>query len=380
MGGPGLNNAARVRRFGLGLLLAAAVGGAAALAWWRLRPVPVAVDLLLVGGAAWDPTARNTAELFLEERPASRLRLVNQFNHPDPQRSAAAIAGLKRQGVHFFISTLPSSHALASLGEFRGGDALAINAASASSALSGRDDFFLRVIPDVRQEQRAIARAVHRLPDRRANRQASRRLLVLQDTANPAYGNTALIAFRTNLEALGGWQLEVRRLRLSEFNPRRDRGLLLGDWDATYILAGMFQPVIGNLSQLVHHHHPEAPILLTPWARSPAVIGNLGAARAQTLLTSPFPAQGRLPAVNRYIARFQRRFGYSPNAMSISTRQALELLDQALASGARSPEEVKRFLLSPAEHRTSFGPVRFDAYGDHQAAFHVFTAAEDQVP
>jgi hypothetical protein len=78
--------------------------------------------------------------------------------------------------------------------------------------------------------------------------------------------------------------------------------------------------------------------------------------------------------------RVQRRFGYIPNAMSINTRQALELLNQALASGARSPEEVKRFLLSPAEHRTSFGPLRFDADGDHQVAFQVFTAAEDQVP
>jgi ABC-type branched-subunit amino acid transport system substrate-binding protein len=110
------------------------------------------------------------------------------------------------------------------------------------------------------------------------------------------------------------------------------------------------------------------------------VIGNLGAARAQTLLASPFPARDRKPEVKRYFERFRRRFGYSPSALSISTRQALELLDQALASGASNPEEVKRFLLSRPEHRTSFGPVHFDAYGDHQAAFSVFSAEEDQGP
>jgi hypothetical protein len=63
------------------LLLALSLGGASAFGWWwRQRPVTVAVELLLVGGAAWDPSSRNTAELFLEERPGSRIRLVNLFN------------------------------------------------------------------------------------------------------------------------------------------------------------------------------------------------------------------------------------------------------------------------------------------------------------
>lgn len=110
------------------------------------------------------------------------------------------------------------------------------------------------------------------------------------------------------------------------------------------------------------------------------MIGNLGAARASTLLASPFPARDRTPEINRYVERFQRRFGYSPNAMSLSTRQALELLDQALESGASSPDDVKRFLLSRPQHRTSLGPVGFDAYGDSKAPFHIIPADADQAP
>ncbi|MFN7678995.1 MAG: ABC transporter substrate-binding protein [Cyanobacteriota bacterium] len=376
----GLRVGPKARHLGLALLLAASIGGAVAITFWRQRPVLVVVDLQLVGGAAWDPTSRNTAELFLEERPGRRIRLVNLFNLPDPRQSPPAIAKLKREGVVFFISTHPSSHALASLGEFSKGDALAINASAASSALSGHDDYFLRVVPDVLHEQHAIAQAVHRLPGPRPGQLSRRRLLVLQDTANPAYGDTALVAFRAELERLGGWQLEVRRLRVSDFEPRRDRDLLRGDYDAAYILAGMFQPAIGNLSQLFHHTHPQAPILLTPWARSPAVIGNLGEARAQTLLASPFQARGRNPEVNRYFERFRRRFSYSPSTLSIGVRQALELLDQALESGASSPVEVKRFLLSRPQHRTSLGTVSFDANGDQNATFYIIPAEEDQGP
>lgn len=45
-----------------------------------------------------------------------------------------------------------------------------------------------------------------------------------------------------------------------------------------------------------------------------------------------------------------------------------------------SPEAVKRFLLSRPVQPTSFGPVRFDAYGDNKAGFHLFPADADQEP
>jgi hypothetical protein len=109
------------------------------------------------------------------------------------------------------------------------------------------------------------------------------------------------------------------------------------------------------------------------------VIGNLGAARSKTLLVSSFPASGRTPEINQYVMRFQRRFGYRPSALSISTRQALELLDQALRSGANSPGEVKRFLLSRPRLHTSLGPVEFDAYGDQKATFHIIPAEAEQI-
>lgn len=367
------------------LLLAAAIAGvvvgAVALGvWWRQRPVLVAVDLLLVQGAAWDPTARNSAELFLEEHPRSPIRLVTLFSGSEPASSPASIAALKKRGVHFFLSTHPSSHALASLQEFRDGKALAINAAAASNSLSGRDDDFVRVVPDVGQEQRAIAQAVHRLPLTGTRQRTPRRVLVLQDTTNPAYGTTALAAFRDELERLGGWELEVCPLRVRDFEPRRDRKLLMGDFDAVYILAGKFQPAIGNLSQLVHQDHPGVPILLTPWARSPDVIGRIGPARASTWLASSFPARRDSKAVRHYLERFEQRFGYSPSALTLSTRQAIELLDQALASGARTPSQVKRYLLSRPVHRTSLGPVQLDRFGDSSAPFTVFPTSADLPP
>lgn len=42
--------------------------------------MPVAVDLLLVDGAAWDPTARYSAALCLEEHPQKAGPPITQLN------------------------------------------------------------------------------------------------------------------------------------------------------------------------------------------------------------------------------------------------------------------------------------------------------------
>jgi branched-chain amino acid transport system substrate-binding protein len=371
-----LNLRGQPRRAALGAALAATgllIGGC--LLWQqRLRPVTVAVgvDEPLVNGAVIDPSDRNSADLFLESHPRSRIRLVNHFNPPDPAAAPGSIEALRRRGLELFVTTQASNQAVPSLPLFADGKALAINVSAVSNALSGRNDFFLRIVPDLTAEQRAIARELNRLQ--------GGRLLVLQDTGNRAYTDPAFRAFAAELRRSGRWRIERRELAISRFDPSSQRGLLEGDFDALYILGGAFMPIIGNLSQLFHQQNPAAPILLTPWARSPQVAASAGPAAARIRQVSTYPARSQDRQVDAFLQRFERRFGYTPYAMALGTHQALELLEQALASGAASPAAVKRYLLSKREHTTSFGPVRFDANGDVQARYHVFSLADDQPP
>jgi branched-chain amino acid transport system substrate-binding protein len=341
--------------------------------WWTWRrPIAVAVgmDLPLVQGAATDPSDRYTAIQYRDEHPGSRIALLTMFNHPDPARAPGTIAALKRRSVRFFVTTQTSSQAVPSLGQFSGGDALAINVSAVSNKLSGRDDFLLRVVPDLVQEQQAIARELNRRP--------GGRLLVLQDTGNPAWTEPAWAVFSAAIQRAGRWQLVRRQLDVASFDPRRDQPLVEGPFDGLYVLAGSFLPTIGNLSQLFHQLHPRAPIVLTPWARSPQITQNAGKANARITVVSPYPARRHSDVIDRHFQRFERRFGYTPYAMTIGTRQALELLDQAFASGATTPAQVKRYLLEKPVHQTSLGPVRFDRHGDVQADFEAFAATADQ--
>jgi branched-chain amino acid transport system substrate-binding protein len=336
------------------LVLAAATG----LAWWQSSrtPILVGVDAPLYPAALFDPSEMNAADLFAEEYPQSRIGLSKLYYEYQPEQALASLRSAMRQGVRFFVTTQPSSCAVVSMHLFTDAQALIIHTGATSPMLTGKDDFVLRIIPDAVQEQRAIAAQVNELP--------GQRILVLQDEGNLAYTDPAFAAFSAELGVRGHWRIVHRSLLVSTFKPAEHQALMAEPFDAIYILAGSFQPSIGNIAQLFHYLHPQAHILLTPWARSQAILETAGDALDRIILPSPYPARHQAPALDGYFQRFSSRFGYQPIASNIGVRQGLELLDQAFAKGYDTPERVKEYLLSQPTHQTSLGPVSFDRNGD----------------
>lgn len=319
-------------------------------------PVGIGIDLPLTPGGAIDPSDQNAADLYREENPKSPIQIRYVSNGTNAKQAPAELKKAMEQGIQFFVNTHASSHAVESLQLFDSDRALSINVSATSTRLSGRDDQFLRIIPDLRREQTAVAELVAQLP--------GRRLLVLQDTSNLAYTDPALQVFRQELTRRHRWQLVVKQLLFTDYQPQQLEALLRQPWDGLYVLGGSFLPPIGNIAQQFHTAHPQAPIVLTPWARSPVVLAHSGRAADRILQVSPYPDAASDPVLRRYLQRFHARFGYEPYAMSIGTRQALELLDQAFSRGYRTPVAVKRYLLSQPVHQTSLGPIRMDRFGD----------------
>lgn len=350
----------------LSLLALLSILMAPLLWWWLSRPappIPVAVVAKLTYGAVVGSSEMNTAELYLEEHPQSRIQLLRVYDECNrPEATVPLIEAAIYQGARFFITTHPSKCAVASMHLFADSRALVINAASTSPVLTGQDDFLLRIIPDAVQEQRAIAREVGRLP--------GNRLLVLLDESNRPYTEPAFAAFAAEFSAQGRWQIVHRTLMVSEFKPEDYRSLMVEPFDALYILAGTFQTAIGNIAQLFHYLHPEAPILLTPWARSPDILESAGDAIDRIIMPSLYAPRHQDQALDAFLRKFRARFDYEPHAMIIGVRQALELLDQAFALGYDTPAAVKGYLLSVPSHQTSLGPLAFDRYGDLGGDFH----------
>ena len=346
-------------------LAAFTLAGLLGYRWWQQQaPIPVAIgiDLPLTAGGAIDPSDKNTADLYLEEHPDSRIEIRNFYNSADPRLGPAELRKAMREGIPFFINTQASNSAIKSLDLFRSPQALTINVSATSTKLSNLDDHFMRIIPDLNVEQKAVAEQVNKLP--------GRRLLILQDNSNLAYTDPALRSFRKALDPR--WQVETRQINYVTYQPQQLAALLHQPFDALYLLGGAFLPSIGNMAQQFHRHHPQAPIVLTPWARSAMIEDHAGDAAARILQISPYPDARRDPVLRSYLERFQKRFGYEPYAMSIGTRQALELLEQAFRRGYRTPADVKRYLLSQSSHRTSLGTIRFNRTGDSEGGLQAY--------
>ena len=337
----------------------------AVIVWGRFhapQPIPVGIICGIGSGAVLGSSELNAADLFLEEQPRSRIQPVPLDDQWNPDKTVPVITDAMARGVKFFIGSHPSKCAVASVHLFATSSALVINPAATSPALTGKDDYFLRIIADGEQEQRAIARFIHTLP--------GKRLLVLQDDGNLPYTDPAFAFFSEEMGKHAAWQFVCRKLTVAKFQPQDFADLMAEPFDALYILAGSFQAAIGNIAQLFHYHHPDAPILLTPWSRSPAILETAGPAISQMILPSQYPPRFADPAFDGYFNRFKARFGYEPHAMTIGVRKALELLDHAFEKGHVTPEAVKTYLLTTPAHQTSLGRIVFDQYGDVSQDFY----------
>lgn len=338
------------------MTLALAAAGYFALSTSSQKKIVVAVDAPLMSMRVFDPSDMDAARLYFEENPDSRMQLREMFYDYDPQNSAPRFQAAMDDGVELFVTTQPSSTLTASADLFNRSNALIINASATSPTMTGKDDFMIRIIADARLEQEAIADYVNTLD--------GRRLLVLQDTANAAYTAPGFEFFIKRLGQKAQWDVTLEQFPFQNFRPDSFTQLMAAPFDALYLLAGDFQANMGNLAQLFYHYHPQAPIILTPWARSNAILESAGPAIHNIVLISSHPAKAQDPAIAAYLNRFKQRYGYQPMAMALTVRQALELLEQALAAGHTEPQAIKQYLISQGTLKTSLGEIELDQFGD----------------
>lgn len=349
---------------------------AAVAAWWFLptekTSVTVVIDTPFYDPSIFDPSDIDAATFFLEAYPDTRITIKERYYTLEPEAGRSLFIEEQLNEVAFFVTTQPSQSLIASFDLFLDGQSLLINTSSTSLAATGRDDFVLRIIPDLQQEQMFIADYVASLE--------ARCVLVLIDAANPAYTGPAYEHFSKALLAHGEYSIQGEEVEFRDVQQENFTRLFSQDIDLLYILAGDFQAGVGNVIQYFHSLHPETPIVLTPWAGSPAIYQTAGPAIAQVVLISHYDTRTADAALNAYLESFTARFGYQPHYMAIKIRQALELLHQALEQGYDSPQAVKDYLLSQPVHHTSLGDIRFDAHGDLLGGFHIITQFDREVP
>jgi len=347
----------------IGILVALLALGAGTWWWLRARSAPVLVGVLTrasVGSLAGSSRV-DAGTLYNEEHIGSPLRVVTVDDDWEPELTHRAILQGLQRGIRYFVSAHPSKCATAIMDLFADDSrGLLIVTASTTDQLTGKDDGILRVIPDVTWEAREMAQWVLT--------QGARHTLVVQDTGNLPYTEPFWSAFSAEIQQkCADCVLSHQALVLSRFKPADLSPFFEEPAELLLILAGSHQPAIGTVAQLFHSTHPKVPILLTPWAQSTDIFEASGPALGQAILPTLYPPRNTDPQMLGYFSRFSQRFGYQPVTMNVSVQQSLELLEAALRQGARSPREVKRYLIDHSPHATSLGEISFDRFGDSTA-------------
>ncbi|SIT65941.1 branched-chain amino acid transport system substrate-binding protein [Ectothiorhodosinus mongolicus] len=373
----------------IGGVLAGALLIAFAVLWLDSRAVIVGVDAPLTDYRLFDPTEMDALRLFKKENPRSRIAAVPGYYDFNIDSGRAAIEDMITAGARFIVTTQPSSTMVGSIDRFTDGEVLLINTSSTSLLMSDKDDYILRIMPDLAIEQNFIASVIRDMP--------GRRLLVVQDAGNAAYTDPAYEQFRLALhapspdqaasteqtpspnQAQNSWDITHVRMVYHDFDPTEYRDIIAQGYDALYLLGGDFQTATGTIMHYFHSNNPDARIILTPWSRSAEILKLSGDALAQTILVSHFPSRRDNPAIDSYLTRFEREFDYTPQFMAIKIRQALELVDAAFRQGHTTPAAVKSFLLQQTPHQTSLGSIHFNRYGDVQHGFYLLKDLEREL-
>lgn len=348
------------------LLVALAVFSMLMLVYFsRKEPVIVALSTSLKSGNIVGSSEINTFNLFLERNPYTLINLEMINDHWEPEIAKEEISKAVSRKIKFFITAHPSSSAVSTASLFKDGKALKIVTASTTNVLTGKDDYIIRMIPDVTEEQRSIASYLNNMkPDK---------ILIIQDSGNTAYTDPAFEVVSEVINSQEDKEIIHELINVSEFSPSEVNKLFLQDYDILYILAGSYQAAIGNIAQMSYIHKPDVSIMLTPWARTPSILESAGPAIYNMILPSQYPSRYDDGSIDYFFKEYFRKFGHNPVSMSIGVYQSLEILNEAFINGHKTPEKVKRYITGKKKFNTLIGDVIFDEFGDRKMDFHYLT-------
>jgi branched-chain amino acid transport system substrate-binding protein len=317
----------------------------------------------LASGSLVGVSEVGAAKIYKQDHPDSPLAVEPFDDGWKPGKTKEAFKSIRSQGYRFLITSHTSGCAVAIADDINREGILTIVTGATTNVLTGKDDWIIRIVPDVEEEQKAVARIVTTLP--------VHSILVLRDMDNDAYTGPAYAAFSQVLGAQSGYSL--RDFDISTVNPELsglNKILTQQTYDLLYLLIGGYQSVAGNFAQLSFHIHPQSFILFSPWMHNPDLLSTAGPALARGILPSHFPPRPTNPAIDAYIKRVEGTFKFSPTYISLQVYEALELLDRAFKAGKRTPREVKAWILGQGRFTLAFNSIEIDRFGDAHAPFY----------
>jgi len=307
-------------------------------------------------------TGRNGVMLAIEEQNARggidgrRIELLVKDDEQDPGKAAQALSELAEAKVVAVLGPMTSSIAVAIAPQADRLGLLLVGGTVTTSALSGKDDNFIRTISTAAEYGSHAARAYRQRP-------GLKRAALLYDLANRDYTENWADAFAGTFAATGG-VVVVRHgfdsRKEKDYGQLADRALR-GKPDLVAIAANSVDGAL--LAQKIRQRNAAVQLAGSAWTGTQRLM-ELGGAAVEGMLIEQYYDQDNTSA--RYIRfrdAYQKRFGFEPGFAGVVAYDAAELLIAALPGGGDAATLKRRILGNSPLHGVQ-GDIPIDRFGD----------------
>jgi len=304
---------------------------------------------------------RNGVTLAVELRNAEggisgrKIELIARDDQQDPDRAKAAAQDLVAQKVTAILGPMTSSMAMQIVPIGNQNHTVMLSGTVTTNELTGKDDYFFRVLAPTRKF--ASANAVYQL------KRGHRRIAIAYDLRNRAYTESWLNDYKDAIESGGGKIISKIGFESGNNVPFGEiaNKLLVKKPDCVVVIGNSVDAA--NLVQQVRKRNGKIALATSEWAGTERFIQLAGRAAEGVVLGQYLDRYSTQPAFIEFRNRYVKRFSEEPGYPAMVCYNAANALFEAIAQ-QRNGEDLKQTLLRIKTFNGLQEPTVFDQYGD----------------
>ena len=322
--------------------------------------------------------ARYGAELAVETVNGSggikgrRLELVVKDDQNNPETALAVDKELKEAGVVAIVGHLTSDMGRLTVPWINDSKLVMMSPTVSDPALTGKDDWFFRVIPENTAQSRRVEAAMVARNVRKA--------AIVYENTNLSYSKKLAEEFAAVFQRDGGEIVLTEAFETggdSGFSGMLDRVAASGA-EALFLISSSDNAV--KYLQMRAKSASKCDVYLAMWSISGGFLERTGATSEGVYLVDVVDFTSNFPAYLTFKDKYQSQFGDKPNFASVFGYESVMILAEAMnAAKTIDSAGIRTKLLEIPTFSGLQGKIAFDEYGDVQRETFLYQVQDGKI-
>ncbi len=269
------------------------------------------------------------------------------------------------EGVAAIVGHMTSAMSVAAVPLMNEKKMVMLSPTSTTNALTGKDDYFLRMEPSGKAQTESLARHAFQ-------KAGFKRIAVIYDLANRSYTEDCFQVFSRSFVSHGGTVAAVETFTsggnhaFSDIVPR----MISARPDAVLLIANAADAA--DICQQIRKTKTRVAILSSGWAMTGEFLQKGGKAAEGVVFNNFIDRDSRHPRYLRFVEAYRNRFGTDPDFGAMMSYEAIRLLADALALN-EEPTQLKQTILGIDMVYVLLGYIKIDRFGEAKRESWVIT-------